>query len=123
VEKLDKMAEVAGYEYERTEKEKREKAERQVISSHFSTMATLAYRVGAENGLNPFTLLDCFLYHSSNTVTLKVGSTSHGVTIHLAITEREVETVLEYYVYDGSYYGHQVDSLGLAVYLTQKKEQ
>jgi len=121
--KLDKIAEVAGNKYERAESEKKEKAELGETSSRFLTMATLAYQVGMENNLNPFDLFDCFLYHSSNTVTLKAGS-AHGVVIHLAkIGQGENKANLEYYVYNGSHYGHQVDNLGLAVYLTQKGKE
>jgi len=122
---LDTLAGMAGYEYERTERERKEKIEQQEISSRFSSMATLAHRVGKENSLNPFDLFDNFLYHSYNAVTLRVGSAdpSHGVVIRLAETgQGKGEMDLGYYVYDGSHFGYPVKDLGLAVYLTQKRD-
>jgi len=122
MEKLNKMAELAGYEHENEarETEARKKQHEQVYA--FTTVANAALTVAKENDLDPFVLFRHMSYHSGNTVQLDVGGNA-PVTIRIKKVGPANERVLEavYHVFGGTFYGKEVRTLALATYLVRKE--
>lgn len=122
---VEKLAEIAGYGYERKEREEREEREKQEKLDAYALVSQTAYDLGKEYGLDPFDIAWHLTKVGRRAVAYDPGEGCRKVIIVRDEESKDENGLtnwrLSYYLEGGShYYGQKVDDFSIGVYLSTK---